>query len=230
MSDRRLIQVQALSGVVFLGFVLLHLLNTTMAIGGAATYNGFQKIARLLYQHPFLETTLVAAPLVVHVWAAVLRLRRQGFRRAREDGRARLHRYSGYVLLAVIFGHVAAVRGTSMFFDVYPAFEGLSFSLWWMPFFFYPYYVVFSLAALYHGLNGLAAAAATFGPPLPAAIRSGRGFWIPVGVAGVALVLSVFAMGGNLFPIADPTDNDYARLYERFGIVELTGSRDAPVP
>jgi hypothetical protein len=37
--------------------------------------------------------------------------------------------------------------------------------------------------------------------------------------AGTALlVLALLAFGGRLFPIADPTQNPYARMWERYGV------------
>lgn len=219
MSDRRLLQIQALSGLVFLLFVLVHLANTMVAIGGPDAYNAFQRGARRVYQFPPVEVLVLALPLLVHVAAAITRLRRSGFRRPGQSWRARLHRYTGYYLLLVIFGHVAAVRGSSLFFGVHPEFGGVSFTLWWLPWNFYPYYVLFALCAVYHGLNGLSVALSTLGRPLPDRLRRGPAFWAPVGVAGVLLLFGVLALGGKLFEIPDPTDNDAARMLQReFGV------------
>ncbi len=138
-SERRLARVQAVSGLLFLAFVAVHLVNLMLAARSPAAYNGFQRALRPLYQFPPLELGLVAAPLLVHVVAGVRRLRRGP---APRGWRARLHRWSGVFLLVVLFGHIAAVRGSSLVFGVYPEFEGLVLSLWLAPRVFYPYYAV----------------------------------------------------------------------------------------
>ena len=220
-SERRLTQLQAASGLLFALFVFVHLANTTAALGDAESYNSFQRSARQLYQNPVLEVTLVGLPLLVHLSAAIVRIRRRGLTSRGGDLRARLHRYTGYYLLLVIVGHLVAVRGTSLAFGVFPEFEGVSFSLWWQPWLFYPYYVLLSTCALYHGTNGVLVALRAFGVPVPIAFQRGWGFWLPTGVASVALFLAVLALGGLLYDVPDPTSNDYARLWERYFGVEL---------
>ncbi len=222
-SETRLLRIQCLSGALFSAFLGVHLVNTATAIRGAEAYDGFQRSAREVYQHPAAELLLVFTPLVVHLFAALLRLKRNGLRRPTQPLRARLHRYSGWFLLLVILGHVFATRGSGAFFDASPMFGGLAFSLWWMPLMFYPYYLLLSVCGLYHGLNGLVTAAGVLGVKLPRGLREGWGFWVPVGAGAVVMFLAILAMGGHLFEIADPTDNDYARLYEEWGLVQLPG-------
>ena len=65
-----------------------------------------------------------------------------------------LHRYAGFFLLVFIGGHIVAVRGASWFYDVYPGFEGLAFSIAAVPGYFYPYYFLLAVAGFYHGING----------------------------------------------------------------------------
>ncbi len=219
MSARRLLQLQAASGLTFLLFAAVHLANTAAAVGGPETYNGLQHSLRAVYQFPGVELLLIFLPLSIHVAAAIVRFRRSGFRRPHQGWRTRLHRYTGYYLLVFIAGHTLATRGASVVYGVYPEFEGLSFTLWWIPAFFYPYYITLALSGLYHGANGLLIALSTFFRPVPDRIRQGWRFWVPVGFAGVALVLGLFALGGQLFEIQNPTDSEYARLWEReFGV------------
>ena len=96
MTSASLLRVQAVSGTIFLGFVLVHLTNTAFALGGPEDYNAFQRATRAVYQNPVVELVLLMVPLVVHYAAAIVRLTRDGFRRPRLDWRARLHRYTGY--------------------------------------------------------------------------------------------------------------------------------------
>jgi succinate dehydrogenase/fumarate reductase cytochrome b subunit len=221
-SDDRLIRIQALSGATFLVFVVAHLANTSLAAGGAEAYDGFQRAARGVYQLPLVEILLVLAPLAVHFAAAITRLRRSGFRRGPQPIRTQLHRFTGYFLLVVILGHLFATRGSDLFFDAAPGFGGLSFSLWWMPWMFYPYYLLLALCGLYHGAHGLLIALGTFGVRLPAGLHKGPGFWVPVGLVAAALIVAVLKIGGHLGDVPDPRDNDYARLYESWGLVDLS--------
>jgi succinate dehydrogenase/fumarate reductase cytochrome b subunit len=220
-AERTLLRVQCASGGLFSVFLVVHLLNTAMALESPAAYDSFQVAARRNYQVPVVEWLVVLAPLAVHMGAAILRLKRSGFRRPPQPLRAQLHRYSGWFLLAVILGHVFATRGSGVFFDAAPMAGGLAFSLWWMPAMFYPYYLLLALCGLYHGLNGLLIAASVMGVSVPRALREGWGFWVPVTVGSVVLFVAILGMGGVLHDIPDPTDNDYARLYESWGVVEL---------
>src|SRR5262249_2635872 len=157
------------------------------------------------YQFPPLELGLVMAPLLVHVAAGVRRLRRDP---APRELRARLHRWSGVFLLVVIFGHIAAVRGSSFVYGVYPEFEGLELSMWLAPWLFYPYYALFAVAALYHGLNGAGVALATLGVRVPSVARWGIGFWVPTTAAMLLAVVAVLGIGGWLYPLPDPIGTD----------------------
>ncbi len=218
MSDRNLLRIQAASGLAFAVFVAVHLVNLAFAGVSAEAYDGFQARARAVYQQPLVEAALVVLPLLVHAGAALARLRRSGFRRTTRSWRSRLHRLTGYYLLLVIGGHVLATRSPSFLLGFHPGFAGLSFSLWWVPALFYPYYTLFALCGLYHLANGLGIAASVFGRPLPERVRHGAGFWLPIGVAGTVLVVGVMALGGWLYEIPDPVDNDYARMWEDLGV------------
>ena len=210
MTERRLLQIQALSGLVFLFFTLVHLMNTGVAALGVEAYSGFQELARAFYQNPLLEIALLMIPLAIHWTAAVIRLKRDGFRRKNQSLRARLHRYSGYFLLVFIWGHVAATRGPSFFYDVEVGFSTVSFTFAWLPLWFYPYYTLLALAGLYHGINGAFLAASIFGLGVPKTLRYGPGFWIPVGAFAAAILVGLASLSGNLFEIPDPFDSEYA--------------------
>jgi succinate dehydrogenase/fumarate reductase cytochrome b subunit len=222
VRERRWQRIQAASGLVFAAFVLVHLVNQWLAVLGPEVYDGFQAGARRFYQHPALEPTLVLLPLVVHVVAALRRMRLAGVFGRSRTLRMRLHRATGYFLLLVIFGHIAAVRGPSVMLDFFPGFAGVSFSLWWMPAAFYPYYALFGASALYHGLNGTGLALHALGLRRDASLPSLPGgrtaLLAPVLAGALLLVLALLAFGGRLFPIPDPRDNDYARMWERYGV------------
>ena len=218
MEQKTLTKIQAGSGAVFSIFVILHLANTMAAATGAGAYDAFQERFRSFYQNPALELTGLAVPLAVHVVAALSRYRLFDFRFRQKSVRGKLHAITGLYLLTAIFGHVLATRGPSLFYDFHPGNAGLSFSLWWKPLLFYPYYVVFSCSALYHTANGLLLAAAAWGWRVPGFFRRGPGFYVPVGLGVLGLILGVLALGGLLYEIPDPTDNDYARMWESYGV------------
>lgn len=210
-ADRRLLRVQALSGAVFLVFVIAHLGNTIAAARGIDAYAGWLGAARSLYQHPVVEIGGLVVPLAVHWTAAVMRLRRDGFRRRNRSLRARLHRYSGYYLLVFIWGHFLATRGPSLFAGVEVGFSTISYTFAWLPAWFYPYYAGLALSGLYHGLNGALLAASIFGARVPRGLRYGPGFWLPFGAAAVMTLLGIAGLAGLLYDIPDPYASEYGR-------------------
>ena len=217
--ERRWARTQAVSGLVFLTFAGLHLTNQMLATAGPDVYNAFQRVVRLLYQHPLIELSVVAGALSVHVVAGVRRMLLRGVRGRGGSARMRLHRLTGYFLLLVIFGHVAAVRGPSLILGIFPEFEGVAFSLWWMPGYFYVYYSLLAFTGLYHGANGTLLALQALGLRSGPAVVRGWPFWIPVGAATGLLVLGILGFGGRLFEIANPTTNEYAGMWhEHFGV------------
>lgn len=206
MNDR-MTKLQAVTGLVFLGFVVVHLANTWIALAGPDFYDGFQAAAQRIYQAWIIEALILTA-LGVHVACGIARMVTR--KTAPANPRARWHRYSGILLAVVVFGHIAAVRGPSWFLDIYPRFGGVSFSLAYVPAWFYPYYFLFGLAAFYHGTNGALIALSRLGMhPVGAP-------WVQLplatGVAAVLFAAALASFGGLLGPIPDPFDNDVARL------------------
>jgi succinate dehydrogenase/fumarate reductase cytochrome b subunit len=225
---RILIRVQAASGLALAVFVALHLFNFALASLGPAAYDQVQRALRPVYQFPLFELLALAAALVVHVSAGLLRMRERRRRRAPETSAARvgwglrLHRLSAYYLAVVVLGHALATRLPSLVFGVWPESSGVAFSLWWMPLFFYPYYFLLALCGLYHALYGSGMAARALGlrrAPVagPVTLR-----WV-CALGALASIAALLALGGVTYPIPDPADNDYARLYARYLGVDLGG-------
>ncbi len=214
--DRRLLRIQAMSGAVFLVFVLVHLGNTTAAAAGFAAYSGWLESARRIYQYPVVEIGGLVVPLFVHWSAAVMRLRRDGFRRRNRSLRARLHRYTGYYLLVFIWGHFLATRGPSLFAGIEIGFSTITYTFAWLPYWFYPYYVGLALSGLYHGVNGALLAASIFGARVPRGLRYGPGFWLPFGAAATMVLLGVAGLAGLLYDVPDPWTSEYARWMADF--------------
>ena len=128
--------------------------------------------------------------------------------------RARLHTWAGVFLLLVIVGHVIAVRGPSLFYGVFPEFEGVSFSLWYFPVFFYPYYFLLAVAGFYHGSGGMMMLLRRFG------ILRMRQLPSPViGLVAAAFLTSLLAFDGRLFEVPNQAEDDFGKLYAE--ILEL---------
>jgi len=209
---RRLARVQAVSGLVFFVFAVLHLTNTVAAAFGPSVYNGFQRVVRPLYQSLGGELLLVAVPLFVHMAAGIARMRMRKGPTAKANLRTRLHRYAGWFLLVFILGHVAATRGPSLLLGIYPEFEGVSYSFVIAPYWFYPYYVVLGLAGVYHALSGLSLGVGTLGVKVPPRLRQGWGFWAPIGAASTLVLVGVLGLAGVLFETPDATQHPFSLL------------------
>jgi len=222
-TESALVSAQAIAGALFFVFLVMHLSNTLLATFGADVYNSYQQVIRKIYQHPILEIALVIGPLVTHVvaglWLYLIRKKWQINRTLRY----RIQTWAGFFLLLVVFGHMLATRGISFWYGPIPGFEGISFSLWWVPSYFYPYYFLLFLAGLYHGSMGAATLLKRAG-----FLKPSRKKWLPLcvamfGTAGVTAALLGF--GGVLFEIDDPRDNDYARQYSELMDIDLSGPR-----
>ena len=213
VNNARLARVQAVSGLLFSLFLLVHLTNTALAVFGADLYDGFQTAARSVYQSPLLELALIGT-LVVHIVSGILRMRARRGSKAKPPLRLRLHRYASYYLAIFIFGHIGATRLPALLADAPPFFGGVSFSMHFAPWWFYPYYALLGIAGLYHAFYGIPAALGTLGVRAPQFIRRGPGFWVPVGAGAGVIIAALLAFGGFLYEIDDPFDNDYARAYE----------------
>jgi succinate dehydrogenase/fumarate reductase cytochrome b subunit len=199
-------RLQAATGALFAVFVAFHLVNTWLAAFGAQTYDGVQAVLRAVYQFAPVEALLLAA-LSVHMVVGILRIVREPKRTL--SLRAKLHRYAGFFLLVFIFGHIVAVRGASWFFDVYPGFAGLAFSIAAIPGYFYPYYFLLGLAGFYHGLNGLGIALNRLGLSLHIQTRQLR---LATAVAGVLLIAALLGLGGVWFDVGDNSQSGFAKL------------------
>lgn len=229
-TERRLLRVQAASGALFALFLAVHLGNTMLAALGPATYDAAQGQLRAVYQVPAIEVALVVGPLVVHVVASVwrvLRRRRLGQPSPRAV-RTRLQRYSAVVLLVFIVGHVVATRGASLIFGVWPGFDAIAFTMVWTPAYFIPYYTLFSVAALYHLINGLAVAMPRLGVRGLVGLRSDRAVLGLSAALALLLVLGVAGFAGAFEEVRGRAiDGSYARMLEALELVDRAALADA---
>ncbi|MEE3330066.1 MAG: hypothetical protein VX246_04280 [Myxococcota bacterium] len=216
------IRVQAASGLIFSIFLAIHLANTMLGSAGSETFDAFQSSSRSFYQNPFFELIVVLIPLAVHMTASLVRiLRRRRRNLSKPPLRLRLHRYSGWFLLAVITGHVSATRGVGFFFDAPAGFGALNLSLVFAPYLFVPYYILLGSCGSYHLWNGLSIATRVFGVRLPNALTRGPGFWIPVGGAVLAIFVAVLSLWGMFFEVDRELWGEFGRVFAEFTGADL---------
>jgi succinate dehydrogenase/fumarate reductase cytochrome b subunit len=193
MTDRKLQQAQAISGVLFGAFLLFHLVNTAVAVRGAQVYDGVQNTFRAVYQVPVIELGLVLAPLLAHMGLAITSmLRRRGKALPMPGWPARLHRWSGRFLLIFVLGHVGATRLPALLADAPPHFAGVAFTFQWLPLFFWPYYPLLAIAGWYHFLFGLGTALPQLGLRHAGKLLAPRTFAITFALGAVTLLAGVF--------------------------------------
>ena len=208
-------QLQAATGAFFALFVFAHLINTWFAAFGAAGYDVVQRSMRLVYQFAPLEVLLLSAASV-HAVIGILRWLREPRREL--NARARWHRRSAVFLLVFILGHFFAVRGVSLFYDVFPGFEGLAWSMSYAPYYFYPYYFLLAMAGFYHGANGLTIALGRLGLRFSLSTSVLRG---ATTVAAVLTAVALAGIGGVYLDVGAVDQSDFAQLYSRLFGLEL---------
>ncbi|MFK7733156.1 MAG: hypothetical protein AB8B48_16170 [Pseudomonadales bacterium] len=210
--EKRLKVAQIGSAIVFLPFLLIHLANAVLGFFGPDAYQWFQSAAQQIYQFPLIEMVFVLAPLVIHMISGLtLMLINRGRKKHRSLGR-RLHTWAGLFLALVVLGHVVATRGLPWAYDFHAGFAGVSFSLWWMPWYFYPYYFLLFMAGSYHSLHGSKILAQRlFSYKL---FTSTRQLQLVMLVAAVMISAALLSFGGHVRDNPDPRDNDFARLYQ----------------
>ncbi len=202
-------QIQAATGLLFAAFLGMHLINTWLATFGPAAYDGVQGVLRQVYQFAPFEALFLAA-LSVHLVVGVLRIVTEPKRVLNQ--RARWHRYAGFFLLVFIAGHITAVRGTSWFYDVYPGFAGLAFSIDAVPGYFYPYYFLLGLAGFYHGLNGVSIALGRLNVRFPLTTPMLARATM---AAMVFTLLALGGLGGWYYDVGNVSESDFAVLTTR---------------
>jgi len=212
-SSVKLVRIQALSGVAFAVFLSLHLANTAAAIISAGSYDAFQGVARRFYQQVVVEIVLVAGALILHVAASLELARRR--KRGPAPAELRVHRYSGYFLLTVVFVHVLATRGAALFQGVPVAAQYLSFTLATWPIIFFPYYALLFAAGACHLLIGLRLALGRLGVHWAMGMKISSVRVALVGTLGLGL-LGLAALGGRVWPVAITERSAYERYFESF--------------
>jgi len=217
--DAILQRCQIASAIIFLPFLLTHLLNTVLASFGASLYNDFQNAAQNWYQQPVIELGFVLIPLTVHMLAGLsLAIRR---RRRDVSRKLTLHSAAGLFLLLVVAGHVISTRGLPYFNGFHAGFGGVAFSLWWLPAVFFPYYLLLFMAGFYHAINGICLLLNRVGASTRLSLASIAGRAVCVAALCV-ITTALLSFSGQLANIDDPRSNKFARLYSSLYNVDLS--------
>lgn len=208
LSEYTLFRIQAISGLVFATFLILHLLTTILASAGETAYDSFQKAARVYYQSPPVEILVVLGAAAVHAFAGLVR----GWRRAKtflDPGakrftpplRTRVHRWCGYVILLILPGHVFGTRVPGLIEGLPADFTFVYFSISNWPWFFYPYLLPYGVCASFHLIHGTLASLGALGVSMPGWAMDGksRPFWSAFSTLALLIVLGVLALGGNFY-------------------------------
>ena len=171
-------KINAISGLFFATFVVLHLLAHYALLIGYEAANSVMETMRKIYQNFVVELVLLLS-FVAHMWsnACLFAARKRVERNAKKDDddndvdtaaiarrgnnstELRLHRLAGYVLAFFIFGHVFAVRIAPSLYMTDPAaydysFVGKAYEL--LPLGIFPiYYCVLGVAGIWHLVYGV---------------------------------------------------------------------------
>jgi len=220
-SQKTLSLIQVGSGVAFATFSTVHLVNTLSANFGYVAYNSLQGALRKFYQNPIVEIALAGA-LIAHVSTSIIKIwRRQKTSEkpliTMELNPSSLHRYTGYFLVGVIGGHVAATRIIPLILKETVDFSLVSQTLIRWPYIFYPYYFLLATCGLYHTCYGLLRACSFFGIQVPTVLSTHRTlFRAFIGTTSVALGSSLLAFGGWYFPIPTNRFETFEKLYQLY--------------
>ncbi|KAJ3189985.1 hypothetical protein HDU85_000276 [Gaertneriomyces sp. JEL0708] len=245
--DRILAGSQAVSGLAFSGFTLLHLAGHASSILSFSLADTALYAFREFYQDPIVEPLLIGGCLIAHITASAGRIALRFVRKkARahksfgdDDDRAgdthvgkkpkdghspafslalrelKLHRLSGYVVGVAILGHIYAARLVPLRVLPDPSIIDLTFITYGLqqsPLLYFPYYTIFSTAALYHTLYGIPQALSFLGLWSPRRkFKPGR--WTKVMMASAGLMMAtVIALGGQFEDVAIPLASKWEYL------------------
>lgn len=187
------------AGAIVVGiYVLVHLVNHLMALGGIERHIAFMQAARKITRIPAVEALLLAAVAVQAGSGLRLLWRRRGQRRLLLD---RLQALSGAYLafflavhvVSVLFGRAVLHLDTNFYF----AAAGLQVNPY--PLFFVPYYGLAVAALFVH----LACAARRMAGGLARGARD-RLAWAGIALGAVAAVLIVASFSGAFYPVDLP--------------------------
>lgn len=214
----RLAKIQAISGLCFAAFLVLHLATIVSAVGGAASYDSTLASLRTIYRaHPIVEFTLIGLSAAVHLTCALLQiLKRRKTPHPTPSLRLRIHRFSGYFLMIVIVGHVFATRVMPALGEGPADYSYLAFSVLMWPALINPYYYALGLAGAIHFGLGLGFAASTLAPRSWGEAATRRASIAATAVAGILVFAGVTGIIAGAAKADQARFSEYRALYGRW--------------
>lgn len=193
-------RLHSLTGLIFGGYLIVHLLvNATLIEGGKVYQMQVDKIHGL----PFLiavEWALIFLPILFHIvygtWITITGQPNNGSYPYFKNMFYLLQRISAVILIAFIAFHVLAMKGllgSTLSFNPDNATASVAHhfnSHWWVGYVIYPIGI---LASCYHLANGFWTAAITWGLSISAAAQRRWG-WVCAGIFAFTLVCSILAL------------------------------------
>ena len=212
----RLAKIQAVSGLCFALFLVLHLATTVSGAGGPSTYDGTLASLRAIYRaHPVVEFLLIGVSAAVHIACGILQIvrRRKTRPNPKPPLRLRIHRWSGYFLMLVIVGHVFATRVMTAGGADY---SYLAFSILNWPVLINPYYFALGVAGSIHFGLGLGFAASALAPRYFGSTAAKRASVAVAAATGVLVVIGVTGIIAGAEKADSSRFGDYKALYDRY--------------
>jgi hypothetical protein len=214
-------EVQAISGLAFGSFLVMHFLcHYSLSIGWQTAQDRLL-LFRTIYQHPVFEISLVVA-LATHMTSnTVLYMRRKHEPHA--DPERTAHHYAGYIMVPMLLGHVIATRIGPLVLLEDPDEYDYSFvskAVDLLPKYVFPIYLaLFGMAAGWHFIYGVYSSVSlltghsALGKPFPMVLKN-------LAVVHHAAILSaVLALTGYYYFIdKDSKAELHKTLFEKMGM------------
>jgi hypothetical protein len=229
-STNNLVKLQALSGISFATFGVLHLFNVALANFGLASAEKVQQIFRLYYQNTYVEPILILGSVGAHMLANTILTMRRWVREKNPKAikplttPQKLNRYAGLMLGILVPTHVMGLRLPSvMWGEEYKGdFSLISFTLRNIGFFIVPASLI-GVAGLYHITYGLVQASdKLLRTKMAKRVTENRWFLPLMGIGAGILFSSLMAMKGAYFTLDTARDtfwaSYYTAIFRAFGI------------
>ena len=146
-------KMQMCSGVFVGLYVVFHLTNVAAAALGDDYFDRFMNWGRTVYHQPLVEL-LLATAIVIHCVTSVINFLLYSPPWNKLPLLLRVHKFSGFFLLVIIFIHVTFTRVLPMMEGYESSFKDVLFTVYWVPIVFLPYYVLYALAGIIHTMLG----------------------------------------------------------------------------
>ncbi|KAL1922723.1 uncharacterized protein VTP21DRAFT_9099 [Calcarisporiella thermophila] len=225
-------KIQAISGLTFGSFLGLHLGTHILAHFGIEKANQGMFLFRRYYQNPLVEPIVILASGIIHIGTGIakyyLRSRRKTIYASTDSSakkprtssiRRNWHQFTGWYVLVFLPGHYLATRIVPNWFYVSPSSSmnptgGIdetfpAYTLINLPYIFFPYYITFSAAGMYHLLVGVRKAWNILGGKFKI---NREAYNLVASIAVLAASSSILALGGVYFHFNISRSGEYLEM------------------